>query len=384
MIRKIFRKMQHFQCGGSRVTQKRLAKYPFLKESVQYLRDNGITLDDIVGHMAYERARLVGKERVLAVIEGGTIGDRPINNSMDQLTEFLSYPIARMLVSCIADDYLVKRYALAEGVSANQRLLDEPLDFIVAVAEEMEMDIEADGGEPSIHFTDYLRFTVQLRSLEAKLINQRMEGGYVLLTKARLCRIIQEGLQKRIEEELPLPVTEGLLESFSQYISELGEVLAEKKSQFKPKEMGKLRVARLPPCMRILLGKAHRTEYMSHPGRFALSSFLSNIGLAEEEIVSIFSSSADFDVSVAKYQVEHISGRISGTEYSSPKCKTMITYDLCPGGDSLCKKEWMTHPLTYYKVKGKKKQHKKGRDEKQGKGKKSKNEKAEKKQVQTS
>ena len=123
--------------------------------------------------MAYERARLVGKDRVSAVIESGTVGDRPINSSMDQLAEFLSYPIARMLVSCISDDYLIKRYALAEGVNANRRLQDESLDFVVKVAEELGMSVNAEHGEPKLHFSDYLRYTVQLRSNHAHSVPKK-------------------------------------------------------------------------------------------------------------------------------------------------------------------------------------------------------------------
>ncbi len=353
--------------GGLCVSLKRLAKYPFLKESARYLQENTITLDDILNHMAYERARVVGKDRVLSVIEAGNVGDRPINNSMDQLTEFLSYPIARILVSCVAEPYLIKRYALAEGVKANSRLQSEDLEFKLDVAQELGLDVNTNNSRPRIHFTDYLRYTVQLKSIDAKLINQRMEAGYVELDDQRLGRIIQQAVQVKIEEELPLPVTEELLENFEVYITEIRKAIEEKKSQFKPRDMGRLRVARLPPCMKLLLGKAHRGEYMSHSGRFAISSFLSNIGLSDDDIVNIFASGADFDVSIARYQVEHISGRISGTEYSSPKCATMVTYDLCPGGDSLCKKEWMTHPLKYYKVKGKSKSQSPKKGDKEGK-----------------
>jgi hypothetical protein len=49
--------------------------------------------------------------------------------------------------------------------------------------------------------------------------------------------------------------------------------------------------------------------------------------------------------------VEHISGNISSTKYTPPECNTMRTYGLCVNMDSLCNRDWMKHPLIYYRVK---------------------------------
>ena len=54
---------------------------------------------------------------------------------------------------------------------------------------------------------------------------------------------------------------------------------------------------------------------------------------------------------VTEYQIEHITGTTSPTEYTPPECSTMKSYGVCPGGDALCHQEWMTHPLKYYRYK---------------------------------
>ncbi len=54
----------------------------------------------------------------------------------------------------------------------------------------------------------------------------------------------------------------------------------------------------------------------------------------------------DFREDLTRYQVEHITGA-GGTEYTSPSCKTMITYGNCYGKDKFC--EFVSHPLTYYR-----------------------------------
>jgi DNA primase large subunit len=74
-----------------------------------------------------------------------------------------------------------------------------------------------------------------------------------------------------------------------------------------------------------------------------------------EQILALFSTSPDFREDLASYQIDHITGRSSGLEYLPPECRTMKTNGVCFNPDSLCKREWMTHPLTYYRVKGKNK-----------------------------
>jgi len=84
--------------------------------------------------------------------------------------------------------------------------------------------------------------------------------------------------------------------------------------------------------------------------RFAISSFLHNIGMENTRIIELYGSVPNFDLKKTMYQVEHITGRGGiGTEYVSPLCATMKTHGICVHPDSLCKK--VTHPLSYYKLK---------------------------------
>ncbi|MDD4653594.1 MAG: DNA primase regulatory subunit PriL, partial [Methanothrix sp.] len=84
---------------------------------------------------------------------------------------------------------------------------------------------------------------------------------------------------------------------------------------------------------------------LAHSARFALVSFLLQISMTPEEVVSLFHTSPDFDEERTRYQVEHIAGA-SGTSYKPPAFATMATYGNCPGEDELCRK--IRHPLSYY------------------------------------
>ncbi len=328
------------------------AKYPFLKESSRYLRDADITLDKLLTSMAFEQARFKGKERVMEALEDGIIGDHPIVTEAEATVELLSYPIARMIVSAVADPAFVRRYAIAEAKKANERLRREDLGFVKKVAEELGLSVKQRDGEMAIHFADYLRFSSSMRSKDWKLINQRVVEGDVMVTNYRLVRLIEQMLTDRISSELPLEVDDLILATFAPEIEEIRGELERRKAERRPAEMGKMSILRMPPCMRKLLALIQAGENVPHTGRFALVTFLHALGMDSDEVLETFASAPDFDEGKSRYQIQHITGETSGTEYTTPECSTMKSYGICFDPDDLCQRDWMTHPLKYYRAKG--------------------------------
>jgi len=166
--------------------------------------------------------------------------------------------------------------------------------------------------------------------------------------------LIQEALRFRIQNELPIEVDPKLKTKITPMITDLITLIQSKKRKFEAKDLGRVSITRFPPCIKQLLGMTQAGENVPHIGRFALASFLHHIGLSSDQILNLFSTSPDFDVEKARYQVEHITGKISGTEYTPPSCETMKTNSICFNPNTLCNKDWMNHPLTYYRIKGKK------------------------------
>ena len=342
------------QAGERKTMDVRLAaKYPFLKDSGKYLKESGITLDKLISSVAYERARMLGKERVMEAVENGLVEDHPMASEIDAGIELMSYPVARMIVSAAADPMLIKRYAIAEAKKADERLRKEEVPFIRSVAEEMGLAVSQEDEDIAINFADFLRFSATMRSKDWKLVNQRIEDGNVLVTKIRLVRLVQQMLTDKISSELPLPVNDEILTAFDPEVQEIRRIYEEKRAAQKAKDMGKVSIVRFPPCMRKLLGMIQAGENVPHSGRFALVAFLHKLGMNSDEVLDTFSTAPDFDESKSRYQIQHITGEISGTEYTPPECSTMKSYGICFEPDSLCEKDWMNHPLTYYKTKGK-------------------------------
>jgi len=333
----------------------KLARYPILPEVGDYLKEQKVTLDDLVSSPAYVQARDAGRRRVLEAWLDGRVSDHSLSTEVERIVEILSYVVARIIVSCTADDHLVQRYALAEAETAESRLLEEDSVFVLRMAEYLGLDVvKGDNSDITIHFTDYLKHSSQMRSPEWKLTVQDIEGGRVTVDKRRLVRIIQNAVQERIAKELPLPVNDDIMAAFEPAIGEVRDEVVKRKARFEKETYGKVSFLRLPPCMKELMSLMKKGENVPHVGRFALTAFLHTVGMSNEEIVAVFSVSPDFNQHLASYQIDHITGISSGIEYIPPECDTMKSRGVCFDPDDLCNKKWMNHPLTYYRIKGKK------------------------------
>jgi DNA primase large subunit len=84
--------------------------------------------------------------------------------------------------------------------------------------------------------------------------------------------------------------------------------------------------------------------------RFALTSFLVNIGMPVDQMVSFYTDVTDFDESMTRYQIEHIAGlKGNRKKYTPPTCNTLRTHRVCRNADRIC--ERINHPLSYYRRK---------------------------------
>jgi len=328
------------------------AKYPFLKESAALLKSTGVSLDQLVTGMAYESARLAGKERVAEAFDDAIVGDHPMRSQADAMKELLSYPVARMIVSAVADPWFINRYAIAEAKKANERLRNESDGFVMQVSSELGLDVVANDPEFGIDFADFLKTSSKVRSKSWKLVNQRIVRGRILVPKPKLTRMIEAALTDKISSELPLPVNDTILERFRPTIEELRAAIEDRKKEQRTEGMEKLSIVRLPPCMKKLLDMIRAGENVPHTGRFALVSFFHTLGMDSQDILDTFSTAPDFDPSKSEYQIKHITGEISGTEYTPPECSTMRSYGICFDPDALCRDGAIKHPLVYYRVKG--------------------------------
>jgi DNA primase large subunit len=320
------------------------AKFPFISASQKYVESLDFPLSELFSERAFEQVRMRGKERVLEAI--GKRIERPvISDRVSAEKELLSYPVARIIVSCINDRQLIRRYALAEAEYAHGFAKDLPADSMKDLAGDFNIEAESADGSFRLFFTDFIRYASAIHEHKWKLINRKMYRGYVQLTREEFSRLIQEATKKRIESSLPLEVPPEICVGLEGYLGEIRNSLTALKSEFSIEEFKEIMPDCFPPCIAYALSHAREGMNLSHSMRFALTSFLLNIGMNADGIVELFKVSPDFDEERTRYQVMHIQGS-SGTTYKSPSCATMLTYGNCFGKEQMC--ERISHPLGYY------------------------------------
>ncbi len=372
----------------------RLCFYPFLSAASNYVEALGVTLDDLITAATFERARVRGKERVREAIQEGAVRKPVIMSTAQAEMELLSYPFARILVSCIGNAHFVRRYALSEAKSAYNKLLEDSstgssagTDVIYEMAHEFDIQVDFsrlshEHAQVQMPFVDYLRFTSNLRDKRWKLVNRGLEKGQVNLRKGEFLRVIQEAIYARIRKDLPLDVSGVLCESMRKYTRDIEAELEERRKKFGDSGFESSAGFRVkdpscfPPCITAILSNLKDGVNVPHTARFAVTAFLLNLGLTVDEIIEIYKNSPDFDEERTRYQVVHIAGNQGSTKYTAPSCSTMRTYGNCVDSDETCEK--INHPLSYYKLKLKLKQKRKKEPQEKkaesGKGVKSKNE----------
>ncbi|MBS7635077.1 DNA primase large subunit PriL [Candidatus Bathyarchaeota archaeon] len=340
------------------LTLEDMAKYPFMPEAAEEVRKLGFRIDGLF-EADYAPILERAERRVIEALTNNPPEVRYDPSLYKGNVEMLSFPVAVALVTSLANEYVKRRYALAEARRAYDLLKRESEEKIVEIARKFGWRIRFSGEKSGVikfdfalNFIDYLRNAASFHDKDWKLINKFVINGEVHLSKQEVARLLQEEIRRYIEGKIDPKIRSALPEKIFEraekikqaYSSSFKELPTE---DFSPSEATE---EAFPPCIMELYRAAQSGRHVPHVGRFALTSFLINIGMSPDLIVDLFRRSSDFNERMTRYQIEHIAGeRGSGTKYTPPKCDTLQTHGLCPGMDDICRR--IKHPLMYYRRK---------------------------------
>jgi DNA primase large subunit len=327
------------------------ARYPFLEAARETVATEAVDLATTVeqDRAVVERAT----QRVITALEEGEVGDA----RRDSRVELLSYPVARVLVSLVGERVLVRKYARAEADAAYDRFRTDLEDTVeLRSVESTGLDLDDLFSEFDLHGAveptadgyrvdvgTYLLLAADCWGDEWHLVNRALAGGQVPVTEAELHTLLREAIRDRIEEGLPFDVPDTIATALDEEAAEIREVLAELDLT---REIDTVVPDLFPPCMKALLDQIQKGEHLPHHSRFAITAFLTSIGMSTDEIVELYRVNSSFGEEMTRYQTDHIGGETSPTEYSPPSCATMQSYGDCVNKDDLC--ERIPHPMAYY------------------------------------
>jgi DNA primase large subunit len=324
-----------------------LALFPYTSAAARYVESSSKTFESLLSVGEFSKSVLNRSvERVTRAISG----DMHVSSDGydDYEVEIFSYVMARAFVSCINETLLFQRYANAEAQDAynNLRHADERSQdgFLLSLLDDFGMPASIKKNAFELYFSDFIRYTGRLRGPQWRLVNL-LYRGRVTLAKGEIIQILAEAVRLKVLSGLPLKLSARMCEELSPYTSPLKHALSQ--VLLRQEDSGPVVLEACPPCIKALLMQVKAGKNLSHPARFALTSFLANIGMKADEIVLIYQMSPDFDYELTRYQVEHIKGS-SGKDYTPPGCSTMETYGNCVESDDLCRR--ISHPLSYYRL----------------------------------
>jgi DNA primase large subunit len=328
-----------------------LVKYPFLKENAEYIKKLNVKIEDLANpelESVLERA----EERVEDAILYTLVSRRTRNEEI----EILSFPAAIMLAVATENSFVKKRYALAEAKRVYEDLKEESKEQILKIAGDLgwKLALNQCGGSPpefAVDFQDYLRSATHLRDKKWKLVNRVLSNGAVFLSRSEASRLLSEEARRHIEERLETKERPDFPKKIMNVAERIKKLSAEKIGKAELEEFPKVMVqTAFPPCIAALYLAFSSGRHISHVGRFALTSFLVNIGMPPENVIELFKNISDFNEKMTRYQVEHIAGETgSRTRYIPPRCDTLQTHGICINPDEVCRK--VRHPLAYYRIK---------------------------------
>ena len=345
------------------------ARYPFRQVSRQAVGEAGVDLAAVVAEEAAVVER--GMERVVWALEDGSVGDA---HDVDRV-ELLSYPVARVLVSLVDEHILTRMYAEAEAATAYERFTADFTDtdeLAYANTERLtlpdlltEFDLSGDVrtangtiGDGSAAVSDgqsrefwmevgtYLDLASDMRGDEWRLVNRALADGEVTVDGEELLALLRQAVRHRVDDDLPLAVPAAIESELTEETEQLRERLSELDLT---RDIDTVVPELFPPCMKHLLDQVQKGEHLEHHSRFAIASFLTSIGMTTDEIVDIFQVNPGFGEEATRYQVDHIRGATSPTDYSPPSCATMQSYGDCINKNDICTDVIdESHPLNYY------------------------------------
>ncbi len=350
----------------------RIIRMPFfIEKPMEFLRKHGVLVDSFTAAIEVLNVKDRVKEILESCILRSMYPEPAPTVSVEQ--EVIAFHTAALLLAWLGSRALSRRFAVAvgkysgeymrklsdRGLQLASKLLDVDLDFNYKVR--IPYTLTSRGLvyrelKASMSIRDYIRLSKRLKGdPKWKLTNQVLSGGRVFfLERSMIPRLLEEavvdkvlGVIERYSEALkPGAQLPGELSELGDYVKSLASKTSAGGVGFKqatPVE-GVVVYEAFPPCMKRIFEEAREGSNLSHHERFAIATFLVNIGAEEDEIVDLFRNLPDFNEKITRYQVEHLMGkRGSGKRYLTYSCETMKTLGLCIGE---CK---VKNPLEAYR-----------------------------------
>ncbi|NIM25448.1 MAG: DNA primase [Nitrososphaeria archaeon] len=313
-----------------------IAKYPFLADAGQYLKDKGFTLQQFGTDPDLRLSVDKALNRVLVSADGKIYKSDLIDGEASKEyileREVFSFLLAIVLLKLTGMTTLIKRFALAEARRA-EKFLEKDLgnisdeskkELAIKIIDDLfSIQIKKQDDFFIIPIANYLTHSINFHEREWKLINRHVENGFVFLTSHETVRLIRKELGNYISSKILNAKTPSMISGFEEPVEKL--ISLSKKFVTHTVSTGEY-----PPCIKHAIEVLEKGENLPHSGRFMLATFLLAKNQPVEQIAPLFKNAPDYNERVTLYQLNHLAGSSgSGTQYACPSCEKLKTQNLC-------------------------------------------------------
>ncbi len=268
-----------------------------------------------------------------------------------------SFIFSMWLLSAINENIITARSIILQRSVLEESLNKRDNEEIAEYAEKINLPVSYSDEIFRIRMPEFLKYTARVSGNKYRLAYQPLNRGIASCRKDVFIKIVREAFVQSAFNIVDKINSEDATSVLSGYTDEISSLRDHYKKRSRESDISSVIDARyFPPCIKAFITQLRDGINLPHMARLALASFMHKVGSSDEDIAKLFVNAPDYDENITIYQVRHISGEISGIEYSPPKCDTLRSNHLCyMDDDRLCNQEWMKHPLTYYEIKRKKK-----------------------------
>ncbi len=314
--------------------QDELAKYPFLADAGQYLKDKGFTLEQFGSDPDLKLIVDKAVHRIEVAADGkiykSDIVDAHAAKDASLPREVFSFLLAVVLLKLSGMNTLIKRFALAEARRAEKYLekdlvnISERDDLAIEILRDLfYMNVKKHDENFVIPASDYLKHAVSFHEREWKLVNRRVERGLVFLTPHETVRLVRKELGNYINSKIHNATIPTMSDAFKEPVKRLNSIAKKFPTTI-------VSSTEYPPCIKHAIEVLEKEENLSHSGRFMLGTFLLGRGQSVEQIAPLFKNAPDYNEKITLYQLNHLAGSSgSRTEYVCPSCEKLKRQDLC-------------------------------------------------------
>lgn len=316
--------------------QDEIAKYPFLADAGQYLKEQGFTLEQFgsdpdlksLVDKAYHRIQVSADGKIY---KSDLIADQ-VSKEAALPREVFSFLLAIILLKLCGMNTLIRRFSLAEARRAEKYLerdlgniYDESKNQLAIriIGDLFSVNVQKQNDFFVIPVSDYLLHSINFHEREWKLINRKVDAGFVYLTSHETVRLVRKELGNYISSKINNAKTPEMIPGFEEQVKKLSS-LAKKFSTYT------VTTTEYPPCIKHAIEVLEKGENLPHSGRFMLATYLLTKGQSVEQIAPLFKNAPDYNEKVTLYQLNHLSGGSgSAIQYSCPSCEKLKTQNLC-------------------------------------------------------